>query len=188
MKLNDIEFIKLLPKFMQNDNAIIGLSISTDEIIKKIHNTAKLFTTWDKIDSLPEAELDQLADELNIVWYNKLEPISVKRELIKNSDRVYQKLGTKWAVENIIKTYFGDGYIQEWFQYDGEAGHFKIFSSNPTITNEKFMQFMDILNKVKRGSSHLDGIFITLTGQMKMHTGVAYREVAFDTIRLGKKI
>ena len=72
MKLNDIEFIKLLPQFMQNDNAIIGLSLSTDEIIKSIHNKAKLFTTWDKIDNLPETEIDQLADELNIVWYNKL--------------------------------------------------------------------------------------------------------------------
>lgn len=187
MKLGDMEFRKLLPQFMRQDGAIIGLSLATDEIIKKLHNSAQYMTTWDKIDKLPEDELDRLADELNITWYLKSEPISVKRDLIKNSDKVYAKLGTKWAVENVINTYFGDGYIQEWFEYDGEAGHFKIFSSNPTITNERLQQFLDILSKVKRASSHLDGIFITLTGRMQMHAGVGYHEVSFETIRLGKK-
>lgn len=187
MKLNDMEFVKLLPAFMRNDGAIIGLSIATDELVKKMHNSAQLFSTWDKIDQLSEKELDLLADELNITWYLKSETISVKRELIKNSDKVYQRLGTKWAVENVINTYFGDGFVQEWFEYDGEPGRFKIFSSNPTITNEKLMQFLDILGKVKRGSAHLDGIFITLTGRMQMHTGVGYHEASFETIRLGKK-
>ena len=115
----------------------------------------------------------------------KSEPIDVKRNLVKNSDQVYQKLGTKWAVENVIHTYFGDGYIQEWFQYEGEPGHFRIFSANPSITDERLMQFLEILQKVKRGSSHLDGIFITLTGRMQLHTGVGYHEVSFETIRIG---
>lgn len=187
MKLNTIDFIKLLPVFMQNDGAIIGLSVATDKIIKKLHESAELFTTWDKIDRLSEEELDFLAEELNITWYLKSETIHVKHELVKNSDKVYQRLGTKWAVENVINTYFGDGYVQEWFEYDGEPGRFKIFSANPTITNERFMQFLDILNKVKRGSAHLDGVFITLTGRMQIHAGIGYRETSFETIRLGKQ-
>ena len=63
-----------------------------------------------------------------------------------------------------------------------------MFSSNPTITDEKLQEFLEILNKVKRASSHLDGITISLTGQMKLHTGVGYKETSFETIRLGKRI
>lgn len=188
MKLSEMEFIKLLPAFMRNDGAIIGLSFATDEIVKTLSKSAQKLTTWDKIDELSETELDLLADELNILWYNKSADIDVKRKLVKDSDKVYQKLGTKWAVENVINTYFGDGFISEWFEYGGEAGHFKIFSSNPTITNERLMQFMDILHKVKRGSAHLDGVFITLTGRMNIHAGVAYCETSFETIGLGTKL
>ena len=186
MNIYDIEFVKLLPQFMKEDGAIIGLSKATNEIMGIFDKAARLMTTWDRINELPETELDNLAWELNITWYDKRVPISVKRELILNSDKVYQKLGTKWAVENVINTYFGEGHISEWFEYEGEPGHFKIYSSNPTITNEKLIQFLGILNKVKRGSSHLDGVFITLTGQMRLHSGVGYHEVSFETIRLGK--
>ena len=188
MKIYDIEFVKLLPQFMKEDGAIVGLSKATDEVIGVFDKAARLMTTWDKINELSETELDDLAWELNITWYNKLAPIDVKRELILNSDKVYQKLGTKWAVENVITTYFGEGHISEWFEYDGEAGHFKVFSSNPNITADALNQFLDVLNKVKRASAHLDGIFITLTGQMRLHMGVAYSEMSNDTIRLGKAI
>ena len=187
MNIYDIEFVKLLPRFMKEDGAIIGLSKATDEVMGIFDKAARLMTTWDKINELPETELDNLAWELNITWYDKAAPISVKRELILNSDKVYRKLGTKWAVENVINTYFGEGHISEWFEYDGEPGHFKIFSSNPKITDEYLKQFMNVLNKVKRASAHLDGIFITLTGQMHLHAGVAYHEASFETIRIGNK-
>ena len=187
MKLENIEFQKLLPQFMQQDTAIIGLSLATDEIIKALHKKASLLTTCDKIDKLSEAELDMLADELYITWYNKMEHIEIKRDIIKNSDMVYRKMGTRWAVENVISSYFGDAMLQEWFEYNGQPGHFKVISSNPLISNEKFEQFFDILHKVKRGSAHLDCILISLTGHMKLHTGVGYHETSHEKIVLGKK-
>lgn len=187
MRLDHIEFQKLLPQFMQQDKAIIGLSLATDEIIKQLHHDAKLLTTWDKIDQLSEQELDMLADELYITWYNKMESIEVKRDIIKNSDMVYRKMGTRWAVENVISSYFGDAMLQEWFEYGGKPGHFKVISSNTAITNERFEQFFDILHKVKRGSAHLDCILISLTGHMRLHSGIGYHETSRETILLGER-
>ena len=187
MKLNDIEIIRLLPQFMRKDDFNIGLAKGFDKVIKKLEATVSTLSTWDSIDSLTEPELDELAWELNIEWYKLNASIDIKRQLIKDSDNMHKKLGTKWAVERIINTYFGEGYISEWFEYGGEAGHFKVFSSNPTITNENLLEFLSILEKVKRASSHLDGITISLTGQMHLHGGVGYHEVSFDVIRLGKK-
>lgn len=186
MKLEDIKIIELLPKFMQEDNFNIGLANGIDDFVKKIEATIKTFSVWDHIDDLTEEELDELAWELNIEWYRKSADIETKRKVIKDSDHVHSKLGTKWAVETTIKTYFGDGYIQEWFEYEGTPGHFKVFSSNPTVTNENLQEFLEVLRKVKRASSHLDGITISLTGQMKLHAGVGYKETSFETVRLGK--
>ena len=185
MRLDTLEFIRLLPSFMRDDLAVRSLAAGIDEIIPSLDSSLQTLTTWDHIDDLSETELDGLAWELNILWYDKSAPIETKRELVKDSDKVYKHLGTKWAVENVITTYFGDGYIQEWFEYNGDPGYFRVYSTNPALPEEKLAEFLNILNKVKRHSSKLDGIYITLTGRMPLSAGSAYREFGTDIFRLG---
>lgn len=185
MKLSDIEFIKLLPQFMQNDSAVRGLSAGIDSIIPQLATELEKLATWDSIEKLTEAELDELAWELNILWYDKGASIDIKRSLILDSDKVYKKLGTKWAVENVITTYFGEGYIEEWFQYGGDPGHFRVYSTNPTLNDSKFTEFLNLLNKVKRATAKLDGVFITLTGQMNMCAGVALHDIGAEQYDIG---
>lgn len=185
MKLSTLEFLRLLPVFMRRDLAIQGLAAGLDEIIPDLDASVNRLTTWDHINELSEDELDALAWELNILWYDKSANLETKRQLVKDSDKVYQHLGTKWAVENVIQTYFGDGYIREWFEYNGEPGYFRIYSTNPTLTDERLTEFLNILDKVKRHSSKLEGIYITLTGRMPLSAGMAYREYGTDTFKLG---
>lgn len=185
MKLSDLELVKLLPQFMRDDAAVKGLAAGVEEVVKGLSASVAALSTWDHIDSLPESELDELAWELNIQWYDTGANIDVKRDLIKNSDKVFQRLGTKWAVENIIKSYFGEGHIEEWFEYSGEPGHFRVISTNPALNNERLAEFLNLLNKVKRASAKLDGIFITIGGQMIMAAGVAYHETGHDTFVVG---
>lgn len=185
MKLNNLEFIKLLPKFMQEDGAVQGLAAAVDKIVKKSVEPIMHLSTWDCIDKLSEAELDQLAWELNILWYDTGADIGVKRELVKDSDFVYSRLGTKWAVENIITTYFGDGYVEEWFEYDGTPGHFRVYSSNPTLSEERIVEFLNLLGKVKRASAKLDEIIITLSGEMKLSAGMAIHETSSECHGIG---
>lgn len=185
MKLSTLEFIRLLPAFMRDDAAVRGLSAGLDEIIPGLAQSLSRLTTWDRIDELSEDELDELAWELNILWYDKAAGIDAKREIVKSSDEVYRHLGTKWAVENVINSYFGEGYLKEWFEYNGEPGHFRVYSTNPTLTNERLIEFLNLLQKVKRASSQLDGIFITLTGQMILSAGVAVHETTHETFGIG---
>lgn len=180
MKLENLDFIKLLPQFMRDDKAVQGLSAGMNKVIPKVAERVKTASTWDCIDKLSEAELDALAWELNILWYDYGADIGIKRSLVKNSDAVHQSLGTKWACENVIKSYFGSGYIEEWFEYDGEPGHFRVFSSNPTVSNEKLLEFVALLNKVKRASAKLDGIYLTLTGELLLSAGAAMHEATIE--------
>lgn len=185
MKLSNLEFIKLLPQFMQHDTAVRGLATGIDSVVQQLAADIEKLSTWDHIDSLPEAELDELAWELNISWYDTSAPIEVKRNLIRDSDKIYKKLGTKWAVENIINTYFGDGYIEEWFQYGGDPGRFRVYSSNPTLNEIKFYEFLSLLSKVKRASAKLDSVIISLSGQMNMYAGTALHEIAAEQYDIG---
>ncbi|MCU7378116.1 phage tail protein I [Clostridiales Family XIII bacterium ASD5510] len=187
MRLSEIEFVKLLPKFMQDDPANIGIAKGIDIVIKIFDGFSGNLATWAAIERMSDAELNELAWELNIAWYEPSASTAVKREIIKNSDRVQQKLGTKWAVENVIETYFGDGNVLEWFEYEGTPGHFKINSSNPSVTNENLTKFLRILSKVKRGSAQLDGIFINMLSQQDIRTGVACHIVDKMTIDLGRR-
>lgn len=96
MTLQNLEFLRLLPAFMREDAAVQGLSAGLDIIIPQLAERVKHLTTWDQIDHLTEAELDELAWELNILWYALDADIDIKRDLVRNSDMVYRHLGTKW--------------------------------------------------------------------------------------------
>ena len=185
MKLSDLEFIKLLPQFMREDPAVRGLAAGIDSIVPALAERLETLSTWDCIYDLSEAELDDLAWELNISWYDMGANIGVKRDLIKNSDKVHQHLGTKWAVENVVNSYFGEGHIEEWFEYGGEPGHFRIHTPNPSVANEKLDDFMRILGKVKRASAKLDGIIISLTAELPLAAGVAMHEVSHEQYSIG---
>ena len=185
MKLQDLEFIRLLPQFMREDSAVQGLAAAIDSIIPKLSGAAEKLSTWDRIDELSEAELDDLAWELNITWYNAGASIDVKRGLVKNSDRVYQHLGTKWAVENVSATYFGEGMVEEWFEYGGEPGRFRVHTPNPSVNNEKLAEFLNILAKVKRASAKLDEIVITLSAELNLASGIALHEVSKEQYAIG---
>lgn len=185
MTLQTLDFVRLLPKFMQDDLAVRGLAQALNKIIPDLYQGVRRLTTWDRIDDLTEDELDDLAWELNISWYDKSASVATKRDLVKNSDKVQRHLGTKWAVENVIQAYFGDGHIEEWFEYNGLPGHFRVVSSNPMLNAEKIREFMSILGHVKRHSSHLDTITINLAADIQLATGMAVIESGKETIALG---
>ena len=188
MKLKNIEFIKLLPQFMREDGAVKGLAAAVDKIVPAVSERLETASTWDCIDKLNETELDALAWELNIFWYDYGADIAIKRELVKNSDMVHKTLGTKWAVENVIKTYFGSGYVEEWFEYGGEPGHFRVRSSNPSVSQTAVDAFTSLLNKVKRASAKLDGIFIDSSGSLTLSAGVAVREAVRERHEVSRTI
>ena len=121
MRLNETEMVKLLPAWMQEDGSDKGLATGCDIISRDAYARLKLLSRWDKIDQLNDAELDEMAWELNIQWYDSTAPIAAKRAVIRNSDRVYAKLGTPYAVEQIVADYFGTGEVREWYQYGGNS-------------------------------------------------------------------
>lgn len=176
MKLQEAEILKLLPAWMRDDGSVKGLAEGTDEVTRAMAARIKLMSRWNQIDQLDEQTLDEMAWELNIQWYDSTAPIEAKRAVIRNSDLVYSKLGTPYAVAQIIADYFGTGEVREWYQYGGKPYHFKVLSDNPGLVNENLDLFLSLLRTVKRRSAWLDAILICLTGEMFLYAGMAVRE------------
>ena len=177
--------VRMLPEPMKLDDGTAAMARVAAEELERRGIESGLPRLWGRFDDMAGDLLDILAEDLGLTWYDSDAPAAVKRELLKNSGQVFRRLGTKWAVENVIGTYFGEGFVREWFEYDGEPGHFRVYSPNPSVNQERLEEFLSLLERVKRTSAKLDGIFISLTGQTPIYAGVAVRETSTERYEIG---
>lgn len=166
----------LLPTLMRSDAFDDAMSRVVDEFGKDASSTARNFSVWDAIDALDEGSIDALAEELNILWYDKAASLEAKRNAIRSCKSIQSKLGTKWATEEVLKVYFtNDTQIVEWFDYAdeiGEPNHFKIVTDADVDTEEEAARFLTILNRVKRKSAILDKIVGVVSSETEQETQI----------------
>ena len=120
-----------------------------------------------------DAQLDEMAWEFNIDWWDSSFSLETKRSVIRTCYRVHEKRGTKWAVEELITSAFGMGKVTEWFEYGGQPYWFKIQTS-ATLTKDGMLYFLNMIDKVKNARSHVEMIEVTRTIQQPLHGGTAY--------------
>ena len=160
MKISELDFMRLLPAFMRDDEAVIALSKAMNSLMGEPGKRLHTIRTWDKIDDLTEAECDELAWELDIDWYDSTGMgLEEKRETIKLAQQIKRKRGTKWAVERLISAYFGEGYVMEWYETDGAPYTFIVLTTNTDISAENYVKFVEAAKAAKNERSHIAGIF-----------------------------
>lgn len=182
MTLKDVDILKLLPEWMQEDASIKALTVGTNEEARRVYALIGILTRWDKINRLGEDYLDFLAKELNIPWYRTDASIETKQRIILNSDLVHKILGTKKAVEMVVNDYFEEGEVREWFEYGGEPYHFRVVSENSESVEENSAMFLQLLNTVKRKSAWLDALAVLIECQSLVYAGAAYHDIEKITI------
>jgi len=169
LNLSNIDLLILQTKSMQNDPTTIGLCEALTPQLNMISNQIDSILIYSNIDELSHDVLDILAWQFRVDWYDSTLDIDIKRKLIKNSIKVHKSKGTVYAVEQVIQDMFGDGEVQEWFEYGGEPYHFKVITTNASVTAELANQFNVAVNKVKRFSTVLEQIIISLSGELNLY-------------------
>lgn len=161
MRISELDFVRLLPAFMRDDEAAIALSKAMNKIMGEPGKRLNTLRTWDKIDELSEAECDDLAWELDIDWYDSTGmTLDEKRATIKMAQQIKRKRGTKWAVEQLITAYFGEGYVVEWYDMDdGIPFTFSVLTTNPHTTAENYHKFLEAAKAAKNERSHIAGVY-----------------------------
>ena len=181
MRLKDVDLIKLCPAFMREDKTNQILAEGVSNVFITWSNDLDRLPVINQLDKLKEAELDQLASDRNIFWYNTNADISVKRSLIKNAKTVFNRLGTVWAVESVMNDYMPGTELQEWFDYDGERGYFRIVTSNTSVLKTDIQTFLNILSIIKRKSVWLEHIMLRLEQMLVFYPGWGVVERSKDT-------
>jgi len=161
MKISNVDILALLPFFMRDDEANAALSRAVNKLISEPGGKVKQLRVWDQIENLDHADLDELAWELNVDWYNPSMSLEAKRQTIKYAQQIQNKRGTKWAVELLVTAYFGSGRVIEWFENGGEPYTFSIEISYTDMIDLDISEFLNAVNAAKSIRSHLDSIIMT---------------------------
>lgn len=174
MRLSTADVLKLVPEFMRDDEAVKGLACAVNNLIREPGQRVKTLRVWDQIDELDDAQLDELAYELGIDWYSSSLPLENKRAVIKISDLVHSRRGTKWAVEELISAYLSPGFVVEWYE-DGYTNptpfHFSVYTRHREVTDEIMQEFRAIAKVAMSARSRMDGVYFSDTFGSRVAAG-----------------
>ena len=171
MDLKNADVLKLQTRFMQRDTNVQGFSAALTGQVRKLANEVGRVAIYSRIDELPEEVLDILAWQFSVDWYDTDADLPTKRKAIKEAIEIHKIKGTPAAVQRVIEIYFGDGDVEEWFQYGGQPGFFRVRTSNSEATNEKAALFAKAVNAVKRLSAHLEAVILVTSDDLGLYFG-----------------
>lgn len=172
MKLNDLDLSMFIPQFMREDKNAQALIYAIQQALIPIIQDIKHASIYARIDELEENVLDMLAEQFNIPEYNKTYAIGVKRSLIKNCMLIHHQRGTVSAVEKVVNDVFGNAKVEEWFDYDGEPYHFKVYTSNASASDEMLGEFERIISVSQNVRSYLEAAIVELYQSMDVYVGI----------------
>lgn len=160
----EIDIRRLVPRFIREDKNGKAMAAALEKAFEMadaiIESGVKMI---DDVDSMPEWRLDECAWEENVLWFDYGADIETKRNTIRGAQEYYAHIGTPEAVNRILESVFGEGSIEEWFEYGGEPYHYKVITSNDKALGENLPKFHKLLESVANTRSVLDSI--TIAGQ-----------------------
>lgn len=181
--MNDVSLLDIIPPSLLQDERMAVAAVVLDKKFREINANIQKLTLLSSIDELNNTWLDELAWQLHLDFYNRSLPIEKKRELIQMSDAWHKRKGTPSAVEELITAIFGDGRVEEWFEFGGAPFTFRVITTNPSATNEQANEFITALNSVKNARSRLESIQISLTDEMGLYFGGVLYMGEFMTVK-----
>jgi len=191
IKLFGSRFTDIMPDNLASQVETQAFAYAVGRQIEKLCAYSDAARTYAAIATMPEWLLDYMAVELRTPSYDENYSLKTKRALIQGSLLFYTQMGTPAAVNRIIETIFETGYIEEWYEYDGDPHHFRAYvGDGGEVGPGELEEFRRVLSSVKRLSSWLDDIItitamdpdiVTFTGTMgKGYTSTPLPEAAVD--------
>lgn len=158
--INDSTLLSTLPQVIRRDDTAAAVAQSIDTAMQRIGGTLDRINLISRPDTWTSEETDELAWQNHVDFYDPTAPLEQRRALVQNSIRWHRHKGTDSAIEELISTLFGDGRVENWYEYGGEPGYFQVVTSDPEATNARATDFIRALDSVKRLSSWLERVVI----------------------------
>lgn len=162
IKLTDARLTDALPKTLAEQPWVQALAEASCRMRRRVMAYADRTRLFCDIDEASEEALDALAVELQTPLYKNDYPLTVKRQIVKNSMLYYIRSGTRGAVEEPLADIYQGAEVEEWFEYGGEPNYFRVAIdiSRTTVPVAEMTpaELESWLYSVKRASSALESL------------------------------
>jgi phage tail P2-like protein len=150
--------IDIVPSSIRDDPQVIAACEAIDQELQEIAAEIPSILFWPFVDEQVPPLLDILAWELHVDvwegWEGDLD-IETKIQLINQSIDFHRHKGTRYAVDQILKTVFKQGTVSEWFEYSGRPYFFRILFEDD-ISGTQWNTVLDAVYAMKNVRSWLD--------------------------------
>lgn len=162
IKLTDARLTDALPKTLAEQPWVQALAEASRKMRRRVIAYADRTRLFCDIDEASEEALDALAVELQTPLYKNDYPLTVKRQIVKNSMLYYIRSGTRGAVEELLADIYQGAAVEEWFEYGGKPNYFRVAIdiSRTTVPVAEMApaELESWLYSVKRASSALESL------------------------------
>lgn len=162
IKLTDARLTDALPKTLAEQPWVQALAEASRKMRRRVMAYADRTRLFCDIDEASEEALDALAVELQTPLYKNDYPLTVKRQIVKNSMLYYICSGTRGAVEELLADIYQGAEVEEWFEYGGKPNYFRVAIdiSRTTVPVAEMApaELESWLYSVKRASSALESL------------------------------
>lgn len=157
---------KLAPQLIKN-NIILEIA----EILIKRHliENIKYLVFLDRIGEMQAWELDYVAQELHVDYYNYTMSLAEKRKACQDFLIIHSLKGTVGGIKKALDIFFKNSSLEEWHQYDGEAGYFRVKIDGTVPANLEHVK--ERIENVKKKSQHLEKLIFLSGSQQKLYYG-----------------
>lgn len=162
IKLTDARLTDALPKTLAEQPWVQALAEASRKMRRRVIAYADRTRLFCDIDEASEEALDALAVELQTPLYKNDYPLTVKRQIVKNSMLYYIRSGTRGAVEELLADIYQGAEVEEWFEYGVEPNYFRvaidISRTTVPVAEMTLAELESWLYSVKRASSALESL------------------------------
>lgn len=189
-KIDNLDILKLLPYFMQEDEEVRLIMKVIQEELDLINARERNLFVYGDFQSLNEAVLDELAYQWRTEGYEQTLPRNVKARLVETSYIVRKTKGTSYAVEKTVQDIHGDFELLEWWQSNMEPYHFKIVGTS-SPPGDKLAEIYKAIEITKNERSHLEGIIVSNQWEGTNYHGITthlslFEEIPFSSESISK--
>lgn len=171
----DGQLTDIMPGNITKKPEVKALSYALQQACRLLYQYSRRIYIYTNLDEQPEEIIDLLASELRTQYYRSTLDLATKRRLVKNTLIWYMSAGTPEAVEKLVAAVFGEGEVEEWFEYGGSPYRFRV-KTNAALTPEINESFIAMLQKVKNTRSHLEMITIHRHIEQDVFVGVGLQQ------------
>ncbi|MEC0171177.1 phage tail protein I [Paenibacillus graminis] len=172
INIQTVSLLDLLPPSIRSDPAMAAAAAALDTQLQETTGMIAALDIFGRWTEWTNAETDELAWQYNPPYYDPDLPLNQKRVLVKNAIPFHRHKGTPKAVEDLIAILFGEGAVEEWWQYGGYPYHFRVLTNNADVTTTRAQEFIEAVDAVKRLSAVLDSVTITQAEDLPLYFGV----------------